>query len=211
MCIVIMAHPARFTAAQTLAELTGGTIVWDRRDDEWDTGARALAAHDPSTPWHVVLQDDAVPAPDFTAHLAAALEAAPRTVVGLYLGRGRPEHRQPEIQDAITRADRDGTAWFTARFLGQGVGIALPTEHITPLLTWARDRPEPYDQRIAAWYRNQGHPILITWPSLINHADGPSLVPHKYPTTETPRTAWRTITHHRDWRTNATPIRTAHS
>jgi hypothetical protein len=49
--------------------------------------------------------------------------------------------------------------------------------------------PAACDQRIGVWYRNQMRPVRYTWPSLVDHADGPSLLADRARTV--PRVAWR--------------------
>jgi hypothetical protein len=172
--VAIMAHPARVDAARHLAEQTGARIVWDDGHGEWDTGARAWDSINRDADWGLILQDDAQPIPDMLTHLTEALAHTPPTCISLYVGTGVP--RGPAVTNATQRATLAGNAWLTTRKLLWGVALAQPTTHITPLLQWATTSPLPYDQRIGAWYAHRGHPIRYTWPSLVNHADTPTLV-----------------------------------
>lgn len=176
--VVVMAHPKRDAQAHALAVEIDATIVWDQCNDEWDTGSRAWqAAHNLYNEWGLVVQDDAVPIPDFRHHLDDVLQHAPRTAVSLYVGTGRP--RADTVKRAAQRADRVGAAWLQCASLLWGVALLLPTEHITPMLHWCQHRTEPYDQRISRYYRTVLHrPVRYTWPSLVDHADEPSLVNH---------------------------------
>lgn len=179
--VLVMAHPKRADQAEKLAADVNARIVWDQRDDEWDTGSRAWAAADPSTDWACVLQDDALPVADFRRHLTDVLEVAPRTAVGLYVGTGRPY--PDRVTCAVAEADRVDAAWLGCDGLLWGVAVALPVDHITPMLEWASSSRLPYDQRIGAWYRLQHHRVLYCWPSLVDHADGPRLVTTSGPPT----------------------------
>lgn len=174
--VAVMAHSARADAARALAEQTGAHITWDDGHGEWDTGARAWDSIDRAADWGLVLQDDALPIPDMLDHLADALASAVRTCTSLYVGTGRPAAHA--VPNAIQKAGRTRAAWLEHRTLLWGVGVVLPTEDITPLLAWAARATYAYDQRIGAWYLGQQRPVRYTWPSLVDHADGPSLVDH---------------------------------
>lgn len=59
LSVAVMAHPAR---AAFVDELTGlldrpAKVVWDERQDRWDTGRRAMLAYDPACTHHLVVLD----------------------------------------------------------------------------------------------------------------------------------------------------------
>jgi hypothetical protein len=196
--VAIMAHPARVDAAHQLAEQTGARIVWDDGHGEWDTGARAWDSINRDADWGLVLQDDALPIPDMLAHLGQALTNAPRTCTSLYVGTTRP--RGPAVTHATQQATLAGNAWLETRALMWGVGVALPVEDIAPLLDWANTQTLPYDQRIGAWDSRHSRPVRYTWPSLVDHDDGPSIARNN---DSAPRKAHRTGIPH-SWDTAAT-------
>lgn len=175
---VIMAHPRR---SEQVAWLRGRLdcdppVVWDRHNDRWDTGRRALLAYDPAASHHLVVQDDAMPCRDLTAGLLAALPHVPADAcVSLYAGKPRPKRQT--VGRAVRHARTHGHAW--ARFRGPwwGLALVLPTAHIPRLVEWCDPRPESnYDTRIGAFYR--GRDCWYTMPSLVEHrGDEPSLVP----------------------------------
>lgn len=177
--------------AAALAAQVGARIVWDNGAGEWDTGARAWDSIDRDADWGLVLQDDALPIPDMLNHLTEALTHAPRTCTSLYVGTGRP--RGPAVARATEQATLTGAAWLETRTLLWGVGVALPSADIDPLLAWATASSVPYDQRIGHWYTRRRQPVRYTWPSLVDHADGPSLVDPAHPR-PTERRAHRTGT-----------------
>lgn len=185
--VVVMAHPARAEHALKLAAEIDARIVWDQRNDEWHTGARAWSAINPAADRGLVVQDDALPIPDFRRHVDTLAARAPRTAVSLYVGTGRP--REPQVRRAVTEADRTGASWLDCDGLLWGVAIMLPVEHITPLLDCAQTSPLPYDQRISAWYRSRGQRVRHCWPSMVDHTDGPRLA-DTGGTPTAPRHAW---------------------
>ncbi len=168
-------HMARRLAAQFDAHLylDDGTL------GEWENHRRSLAA--PTTAeWLLIVQDDAIPVDDFLTHVAAALEHRPGDLVSFYLGNSRPPEWQPAVEDACARADELGAAWITATRLLHGVAIAIPTPAIPELLAWCRRSTAPYDERLGMYWQSVRHrPVFYSWPSLVDHDDGPTVVEHR--------------------------------
>lgn len=199
LSVAIMAHPDR---AEQVAELraalrpreTGpdvATVVWDEQSNEWHTGRRALLAYDPDATHHLVLQDDAVVCRDLVAGVEAALDVVPdRAVVSLYLGRARPYATR--ISRAISGLG-DGDAWLVLDDLCWGVAVVVPTDLLPPLVAEAdRSRLAEYDRRISGYLRREQIQVWHPWPSLVDHAAGPSLLAHDRPSDE-PRVAHRFV------------------
>ena len=181
LSIAIMAHPSRRAFVDELIEAVDipAEVVWDRCANEWDTGRRAWEAHDPAATHHLVLQDDAIVCLDLAAGTERALPHAPvDSAVSLYVGTRRPQSRA--VSDAAIQADLHGSAWIAMRTLNWGVGVVLPTTVISDLLAWANRQPDPnYDTRISRWLSQvMRWPTWCTWPSLVDHRPGPSLLNH---------------------------------
>lgn len=186
----IMAHPVRRAEAESVraeldrpVEIVYDTVQEPSKDPKqrWATGRRAWEAHDPSADWHMVIQDDAIVAPDLLAGLEAALAVlGPEGLVSAYTGTGRPD--QAHVRRALTHADAKGHSWISTRSLCWGVAIIAPVATIPGMLTWCsvpqRSRLN-YDLRIGRYYRD-----VLKWrtwytvPSLVDHRDGESLVGH---------------------------------
>jgi hypothetical protein len=176
-----MAHPKREAFVEQLQqELPEAEVVWDEMEDRWDTGRRAwLAQVDSGSDYSLVVQDDALICQDLLAGLAKAADVADGKPICLYTGRARP--KQHTTRRMVHKALRLGTPWIELPGPWWGVGIALPTAHITNLIEWADDRTEieNYDMRIEHYYEAQEVPCLYTLPSLVEHrpvAENPSLV-----------------------------------
>ena len=200
----VMAHPDRYQSAIALGTLLEAAVTFDTGAGETANGDHAWSAFEPESSWHCVLQDDAQPIPGFTSHSAHALEYAPRTAVSFYVGTGRP--RQNHVQAAITAADATESMWLQHPTLLWGVAVAMPSEHVAPFLRWAKTCTLPYDRRIGAYWQQQGIPVQYTWPSLVDHADNPSLLTHPWGPPRTPRKAWR-LGAPQQWNTRTIPIR----
>lgn len=175
---VIMAHRKR---ADYIPELLAALdrevdVVWDRKNDRWDTGARAMLSYDAEADYHLVLQDDAIVSQDLIAGVERALDLRPE------LGAGKPMNLYIGKNSAFRhafRTPREELSWITMGELNWGVGIIMPTGLIEDCVKWGwgrRDIPN-YDKRISRWLGTQGIETWYTWPSLVDHRQAPSLVP----------------------------------
>lgn len=175
---MVVGHTLRYEAATELArQLNAGLSIDDGRLGTYKNHRRALLAGAESGASHVcILEDDAVPVENFVEHVERAAEAMPNDLIGLYVGKSRP---QPElVEHAVRRAEETGASWLHSLSLLWGVSYLVPS-HAVPALVAAADIRQltPYaDRRIGrAWRASQGRPIYYTWPSLVDHADGPSI------------------------------------
>jgi hypothetical protein len=172
--LTIMAHPKRKEQAEklygalTVRPFCDISITWDQVNEEWHTGERALRAGIGKGDWHVVIQDDAILTPSFYENLMGALHNVPtKSLVSLYTGQARP--MQKRVSVAVKKAYH--ASWLQFFLLMWGVGIAIPSSHIEPMLEFVADREEPYDTRIGMFYQRNRLPIYYTMPSLVDHDD----------------------------------------
>lgn len=191
----VVAHISRAEQAHTLQEAVGAVYL---SMDDGALGCNAnhkrvweqLSHYD--TGWSLVLEDDAVPVAGFTNQLEQALTAAPTPVVSLYLGQTRPAHYQRAIARAITKAEKVDASWIVTGRAIHAVGLAVRTELVPTMLPHTDDLP--FDEAVSEWAHRNRLPVGYTYPSLVDHADTPSLVTHRYNRgrPEPPRTAWKT-------------------
>lgn len=182
--VAVMAHPRRDALVAKLAFALGDgtTVVWDRHDDEWDTGRRAWETHAPTADWHLVVQDDAIVCRDLAAGVAGALAHVPaEAVVSLYVGTLRPDAYR--VAKAAAQANRTAASWITMREIKWGVALAVPTSVIPDMLEYAEAlEGRVYDRKLAQYFRWIGWPVWCTWPSLVDHrCDVDGIVRHKIP------------------------------
>jgi hypothetical protein len=182
--IGIVAHTARAEQAHSLMESVGaaymsmdnGTLGCERNHRKvWEW----LAANS-TTEWSISLEDDAQPVTGFRGQAAAALAQTEYPVVSFYLGSHHLGlHDKPKHQ-AITQAEQHGAHWITTDKLHHAVAVAIRTDVLPYILQYGPEFPANYpnDELITHWARNTGNTIAYTVPSLIDHADEPTLFRH---------------------------------
>jgi hypothetical protein len=193
----VVAHEARIVAATELAHALGAVITVD--DGSLGAEANHLIAWEATgtaeSEWSLVVEDDALPVPGFLEQAEQALAVAPTPIVSFYLGKTKPKAWQHRIAQAVAHADMADAHWIDTHYLLHAVAVAMRTELREDWLATAPTLDFPIDQRLSEWARMRGHRIAYTLPSLVEHADWPTLVQHRdrQPRTEA-RIAWRTGT-----------------
>lgn len=180
----IMAHPQRADMVQLLAERLDdeAPVVWDEIQSRWDTGRRAMLAYDPRATHHVVLQDDILIPRNLLAGLKRMLHYVPSDVpICGYVGRLRPQ--QDRVRDLVAKARAVNASFLTMRQLHWGPLIVVPVKHIDAMIAHCDPLNIPnYDMRISRYWEDHDYRVWYTWPSVVDHADGPSLVPGRITT-----------------------------
>ena len=176
--IGVVAHTSRAKAAHELFDTVEADFlsIDDGQlgcDGNHDRVHRWLASQ-PSV-YSVVLEDDAVPVPGFRSQLAACLEHSPEPLVSLYLGQSRPPQYQAAIGRAVEVAQRQGADWVSSDRMYHGVGYAVRTSLLAGLIGWTMGLP--VDERISDWAAWSGLDVAYPFPSLVDHADWPTVIP----------------------------------
>lgn len=180
--VAAMCHPKRAEWVPDLVESIDAsvTVVWDRYNDRWDTGRRALLAHHPDATHHLVVQDDAIVCRDLVAGLEQTVDEAADNPIGLYVGTTRP--RQTQVFSAVAQAERQRSRWVRMPGPWWGVGIVVPVDRIIEMVRYGDARPDVanYDLKITRYFASRGKLCWYTMPSLVDHRhgpDNPSLIP----------------------------------
>lgn len=178
LSVVIMAHPNRKDWVPDLQNrLNGAEVIWDEKNSRWDTGRRALLAHDPDATHHLVVQDDAVLSKNFLNSCRALIKHSDDFPVALYMGASSPGYRR-RAHTAQVR----GNPWFLAAGPRWGVAVIIPVSHIPDLVEWcdAENSTEAYDGKMTRYYEQKlKSSCLYTMPSLVDHREvdeNPSLI-----------------------------------
>ncbi|MFC4124923.1 hypothetical protein [Nocardia rhizosphaerae] len=191
----VVGHEQRLAAVTDLARTLDAVITLD--DGSRGAAANHLkgwaATSSPSSEWAGVAEDDALPVDDFNDQAEAALRVAPADVVSFYLGRTRPRRWQERIPPAIRAANNAKACWLTTTHLLHGVAVVIRAELRDDWLDFAHGSHLPIDERLSAWCLMRGHVVAYTFPSLVDHADGPTLIDHTGQPAG-PRIAWCTGT-----------------
>lgn len=206
--IGIVAHNARAHTAKQLAhQVSADFISFDTGvlgcDGNHDAVHRHLLAL-PST-WSVILEDDAQPVPGFRHQLDQALPMSPSPIVSFYMGRKKPQHWQHRYRKALAHADTANASWIQSTHLLHAVGYAIKTELLPSLLDHTSTLP--IDQHIGHWARHYGHTVAYTHPSLVDHADTPTLVNHPDGQPRTPGRKAHHLGERQQWTTTTVPLR----
>ena len=204
----MVAHTSRSSEAHQLADTVEADFI------SVDDGAlgcnnnHALVQHTISvmpSVWSVFLEDDAVPVEHFRTQIAQALDVAPSPIVSLYLGRRRPPHWQVRFAAAIAEAKHENAHWIVSTHLFHAVGYAIRSDLLPSLLTHVSNRP--VDEHISGWAQHHGHTVAYTAPSLVDHADWPTVVDHPDGDVRRPgRRAW-TVGGRNLWAPKSVPLR----
>jgi hypothetical protein len=200
--IGVVAHQARIRQADKLVkDLKADAISVDRGNlgpqinhcKTWAKLARVTADDE----YAVVLEDDSLPCKDFRTEAGFALRAAARSDVSIasfYLGRQRPIAWQDRVAQAVARAKTEGAAWIVGDAVLHGVAVVLRGNMIRPVLDFltAMDRMLPIDEALTSFARRNYIECWYTWPSIVEHADTPTLIAHPDGEKREPgRVAWQ--------------------
>lgn len=188
LSIAVCAHISRKEKADDLALQLDCPIALD----EGDRGS--VANHDAAfrlaaevqADWYVVIEDDALPIPDFRAQAAAALATAPVPFAALYYGYcGTADEF---IRSELEKRDPD---WFLRQGFSNGVCLAVQHEFFAPMMRHVETIDNiPADHRYAEAASKLGYRWLPhANPSLVEHGDDGSLIAGD--TTNFPRRAYR--------------------
>lgn len=197
--IGVVGHEARTVQAKNLTtDVDAAFLSLDDGELGCDGNHRLVWQHlaeKHTADYVVVLEDDALPVDGFREQLNQVLAITPEPIVSFYLGRLRPPQYQQVIESAVTRADRRGAHFITTPHVLHSVGLAVRADLVPDMLTTIdNDVPvgTPIDEAISAWIGRRRYRCAYTWPSLVDHADGETLIVHRDGVTRPKgRVAWR--------------------
>lgn len=178
-----MAHPERKEWAKDLSQKLQVPIVYDRKNDIWDTCRRAWLAIDKNAEYGLVLQDDAILCTDFRKHAEAVLQED--FVYSLYAGN--------LLSNRIRMAERKGRDYVITEMVYNEVALCMRTEHIGAMIQYCDEREATTDQEIGRWAKLNRIKIYHPLPSLVDHRDTESIFRRNYNRMQppTPRRAVR--------------------
>lgn len=133
--------------------------------------------------WCVVLEDDAQICSHFMTQLSNVIAWHPAEVgvISLYMGQTHPRQWQDRMRQAVALADSRHACWITSSLCIHAVGVAMTHEDLDEFLHHVRTikgHPRPIDETISAWCRLTKRTVGYSHPSIVNHADGQTLIRH---------------------------------
>lgn len=185
----VIGHHSRYKQASRLSGLLGDVLLIDSGDHgaNWNH-RRALEWASWQDCRVVIIEDDALPIPDFIEQACEWLNRFPESLVSFYLGTGRPPQYQMQIAERLIVADKIRADFIMLPRLIHGVCYSVPHQHIDRVLSrW--DSSKPADYAVGDAY---GGAVVYPCYSLVDHADGEPVERHpdSAPRTER-RRAWR--------------------
>lgn len=166
LSIVIMAHPDRREMAEALSASLGDVpIVYDRKNNVWDTCRRAWLSIDSTAEYGLVLQDDTLPCRDFISRAEALLNG--RFVYNFFIHSGF---------GARVQVARDkGDDYFIMPSIYGEIALCMPTKYILSMVKYCDRRGAQADTLISSWARDNKIRIRYPIPALVDHRIGESL------------------------------------
>ncbi|MFF4751998.1 hypothetical protein ACWD5R_23050 [Streptomyces sp. NPDC002514] len=174
-----MSHPRRSrTARNLIAKAPDGflRLVLDPEPDGPPTALRtalsAWSAADPGATHHLVLQDDALPGPDFFDRVHDAVRGAPDAAIAFFTSWNSRNGA------AVRMAALRGARWaVAAQEYTPTVALVLPTPVALGFAEFARRHGDgwPDDVIMQRYLRAHRVPSYLTVPNLVEHDDFPSV------------------------------------
>lgn len=158
-----MAHPSRAKWAEELSKQLKAKIVWDQKNDVWDTCKRAWQAHEMTADWAITIQDDAIVAKDFRKRSKEHLKRASDLgcAVQFYAGSGR-------LDTQFAQSYPQG--YYVDEFLSWGVAIAIKPALIPPMIRFGNSYPAWQDDiKIKYFLKSRRIKTYYPLPCLVDH------------------------------------------
>lgn len=161
-----MAHPRRAKYIPYLKEKLGDVpVIFDQKNNVWDTCRRAWLAQDMSCEYGVVIQDDALVTRNFKKKAEKYLTG--NYVYSFYMSkmlRGR----------AIIARNTGKNVIMSGVIFGE-VALCMRTALIPDMIRFCDEAGAQTDQEITHWAKQRNIKICHTIPSLIDHRDEDSI------------------------------------
>lgn len=167
-----MAHPKRKHLIPYLKEKLGDVpVVWDEKNNLWDTCKRAWQTIDKNCEFGLVIQDDALVTSNFREKAEACLKSD--RVYSFYLSR--------LLSNRVRLAKKREYKTIRSSMIFNEVAICMKTCHIDEMIAFCDEREATTDQLIGIWARQRGKKIYYPIPSLTSHRDDePSIYKEVY-------------------------------
>lgn len=182
LSIVIMAHPERKEWAEELSRKLNAKIVYDRKNNIWDTCRRSWLAIDKKADYGLVLQDDSIIADNFIEKAESLLGGD--YIYSFFAGK--------LLSTRINRAILKKEDHVIATMIFNEVALCMKTKHIDKMVKYCDDLQVNTDQYISRWAKINKINIKYPLPSIVDHRDSESIFRRNYkmPLSNRPRKAY---------------------
>ncbi len=171
LSIVIMAHPTRAKFIPYLKEKLGDVpVVYDEKNNIWDTCRRAWLAHDLSAEYALVIQDDAIICDNFIEQAETALKED--HIYSFFAGK--------LLASRIRYAMKNKQNVVFAGMIFNEIALCMLSSRVKDMVHFCDDRQARTDQEIARWARLRKLQVCYPIPSLVDHRDGKSIYTKNY-------------------------------
>lgn len=171
LSIVIMAHPSRAKYIPYLKEMLGDVpVVFDEKNNIWDTCRRAWLAHDFDCEYGVVIQDDALITSNFREKAEKLLTED--FIYSFYTGY--------MLENRVKVAEAHGKDHIISGMIFNEIALCMKTVRIKSMVKFCDERKADTDQEIVKWARQKNLKILYPIPSLVDHRDEESIYRSNY-------------------------------
>lgn len=164
--ITIMAHPERKEMAEALSKELQAPVIYDRKNNIWDTCRRAWLAHPTDTDFALVLQDDAIVCKAFKAELRKLVSN------GDYL---YSLYSSNVVKTRLENAHADGKDHILTHHIYNEIALCMRTEYIMEMVEFCDSREAENDHEITNWAWRKALPIYYPYESLVDHRDTESI------------------------------------
>jgi len=169
-----MAHPSRKSLVTSLLvnlKPIKAQVAWDEKNNIWDTCRRAWKLHDPGSDYHLVLQDDSILCHNFHSKLQSLIDSFcfdNKYLFSLYIGN----RKQFRVEvDSL----RPNGGILKKKNIHHEIALMFPTIHINQMINFVDSLKPVNDKLINHYVLLQGMEVIIPIPTLIQHANEPSL------------------------------------
>lgn len=174
-----MAHPKRAEFIPYLLEKLGKDtpVIWDQKNNLWDTCRRAWLAQDFTCEYSLVIQDDCIITDNFREKAENILQS--NYIYSFYAGG--------QMSALIHRAEKRKENFVIHKMIYNEPALCMRTEHIKHMVQYCDLKQAVNDHFIAQWAKQKGIKIYYPLPSLVDHRDTKSIYKENYNLEDTGR------------------------
>lgn len=168
LSITIMAHPKREEWARELGDELDAEVIWDQKNNLWDTCKRAWLANDLEKDYSMVLQDDVILCDNFIQEARKMI--GDDYIYSMYSGDFRALTRQLKVQ--YEKHDRN---YRLTDFIYNEIALCMRSEHVEDMVEWCDQFNPDNDHEINRWTARNNFKVYHPRVSLVDHRDEESL------------------------------------